>query len=189
ALADGRLTLEDPVLSFFPSDAPSSPDSNLKTMRVKHLLTMNTGHDKDATGPTTAARDGNWVKAFLSLPVEHAPGSKFVYNSAATYMLSAIVQKLTGMTLLEYLKPRLFDPLGIQGETWETCPRGINTGGWGLSVKTEDIARFGQLYLLKGKWEDRQLVPEKWVEEATTKQVSNGDPATGGDWNQGYGYQ
>jgi hypothetical protein len=104
-------------------------------------------------------------------------------------MLSAIVQKLTGMTVLEYLKPRLFDPLGIEGETWETCPRGINTGGWGLSVKTEDIARFGQLYLQKGRWNGQTLVPEKWIEEATTKQVSNGDPAAASDWSQGYGYQ
>jgi len=120
--------------------------------------------------------------------VEHEPGSKFVYNSAATYMLSAIVQKLTGQKVIDFLTPRLFDPLGIQGQTWETCPRGINTGGWGLAVKTEDIARFGQLYLQKGKWADRQLVPESWIAEATTKQISNGtNPAS--DWAQGYGYQ
>jgi hypothetical protein len=137
----------------------------------------------------TSAKDGDWVKAFLALPVEHAPGSKFVYNSAATYMCSAIVQKLVGKTILEYLKPRLFDPLGIQGQTWQTCPKGISIGGWGLSLKTEDIARFGQLYLQKGKWDGKQLIPEKWVDEATSKQVSNGDPTTGGDWNQGYGYQ
>jgi hypothetical protein len=149
---------------------------------------MNTGHDKDATGPTTAAKDGNWVRAFLALPVEHEPGTKFVYNSAATYMLSAIVQKRTGMTVRDYLTPRLFEPLGIDKPAWDTCPRGINTGGWGLNVKTEDIARFGQLILQKGKWTEVQIVPAAWVAEATSKQVSNGDGGAS-DWTQGYGYQ
>jgi CubicO group peptidase (beta-lactamase class C family) len=188
AVAEGRLTVDAPVLSFFPEDVPATVSENLAAMRVRHLLSMSTGHDKDATGPTTRAPDGNWVKAFLSLPVEHAPGTHFVYNSAATYLCSAIVQKQTGVTLLEYLRPRLFGPLGIEGPTWETCPRGISIGGWGLSVKTEDVARFGQLYLQKGRWNGRLLLPETWVEEATRKQVSNGTSETS-DWNQGYGYQ
>jgi CubicO group peptidase (beta-lactamase class C family) len=188
AVAEGYLTVDAPVVPFFPGDAPSTVDENLAAMRVRHLLTMSTGHDKDATVPTTHGPDGNWVKGFLSLPVEHPPGTHFVYNSAATYMLSAIVQKVTGVTVLEYLRPRLFGPLGIEGATWETCPRGINTGGWGLSVRTEEIARFGQLYLQKGKWQGRQLLPEKWVEEATTKQVSNGTGEKS-DWEQGYCYQ
>jgi CubicO group peptidase (beta-lactamase class C family) len=188
AIREGWLTVDDKVLSFFPSDAPSSPDPNLAAMRVRHLLTMNTGHDKDATGATTAAKDGNWVKAFLALPVEHEPGTKFVYNSAATYMLSAIVQKKTGMPIRDYLTPRLFRPLGIDTPAWDTCPRGINTGGWGLNVKTEDIARFGQLYLQKGKWNEVQIVPAEWVAAATSKQVSNGDGGAS-DWTQGYGYQ
>src|SRR4051812_40870366 len=98
AVADGRLTVDAPVLPFFPGDAPASVSENLAAMRVRHLLTMSTGHDKDATGPTTSAPDDNWVKAFLALPVEHEPGTHFVYNSAATYLLSAIVQKLTGLT-------------------------------------------------------------------------------------------
>jgi CubicO group peptidase (beta-lactamase class C family) len=188
AVSEGHLTVDAPVLSFFPGDAPAKADPNLTAMRVRHLLTMSTGHDKDATGPTTSAPDGNWVKAFLALPVEHEPGTKFVYNSAATYMLSAIVQKQTGMTVLDYLRPRLFDPLGIEGETWEKCPRGIDKGGWGLSVKTEDIARFGQLYLHQGQWKGRQLVPEGWVQEASHKQIDNGAGDTS-DWSQGYGYQ
>jgi CubicO group peptidase (beta-lactamase class C family) len=188
AVSEGLLTVDDLVVSFFPDDLPAKLDENLQAMRVRHLLTMSTGHDKDATGPTTQEPSGNWVRGFLALPVQHAPGTKFVYNSAATYMLSAIVQKRTGKTVLEYLKPRLFGPLGVEGPTWESCPRGINTGGWGLSVKTEDIARFGQLYLQKGKWNDRQLIPEKWVDEATTKHISNGTGDTS-DWTQGYGYQ
>jgi CubicO group peptidase (beta-lactamase class C family) len=188
AVSDGRLTVDAPVVSFFKEDLPSHVDENLAAMRVWDLLTMSTGHDKDATGPTTAAPDGNWVKAFLALPVQHKPGTHFVYNSAATYMLSAIVQNLTGATVLDYLKPRLLAPLGIEGATWESCPRGINKGGWGLSVKTEDIARFGQLYLQRGKWSGRQLIPETWVDSATNKQVANGTNPDS-DWSQGYGYQ
>jgi CubicO group peptidase (beta-lactamase class C family) len=188
AVAEGRLTVDARVTSFFPEDLPSSIGPNLRAMRVRHLLAMATGHERDATNPTTRAEDGNWVKAFLSLPVEHEPGSRFVYNSAATYMLSAIVQKLTGQTVLEYLTPRLLSPLGIEGATWENDPRGINVGGWGLNVRTEDIARFGQLYLQRGKWNGRQLLPESWIAEATRKQVENGaNPDS--DWNQGYGYQ
>jgi CubicO group peptidase (beta-lactamase class C family) len=188
AVTHGLLSVEAPVVSFFPDELPVHVSETLAAMQVRHLLTMSTGHDKDATGPTTAAPDGNWARAFLALPVQHAPGTHFVYNSAATYMLSAIVQKLVGATVLEYLTPRLFDPLGIADATWETCPRGINTGGWGLSVKTEDIARFGQLYLQQGRWNGRQLVPQGWVAEATRKQISNGTAADS-DWAQGYGYQ
>jgi CubicO group peptidase (beta-lactamase class C family) len=189
AVAEGRLSVEDRVVSFFPDKLPAKIGDNLAAMRVKHLLTMSTGHDKDATGPMTDAEGGDWVRAFLALPVEHAPCSKFVYNSAATYLLSAIVQKRTGARLVDYLKPRLFDPLGIKGPTWEQCPKGVDVGGWGLSVTTEDIARFGQLYLQKGRWGDRQVVPATWVAEATSRQVSNGDPKQPSDWSQGYGYQ
>lgn len=189
AVSEGHLSVEDRIMDFFPDQLPASISDNLAAMRVKHLLTMNTGHDKDATGPTTAQPDGDWVRGFLALPVEHEPGSKFVYNSAATYLLSAIVQKQTGKTVLEYLTSRLFVPLGIEHPTWETCPKGINTGGWGLAVKTEDIARFGQLYLQKGQWNGKQVVPASWVEQATRAQVSNGDPNAASDWSQGYGYQ
>jgi hypothetical protein len=103
-------------------------------------------------------------------------------------MLSAIVQKATGMTVLDYLKPRLFEPLGIEHPTWEASPQGITAGGYGLSIRTEDIARFGQLYLQKGKWQGKQIVPESWVEAATSRQTSNGSNPQS-DWDQGYGYQ
>ena len=189
AVSEGLFSVEDAVTSFFPDSLPATISDNLAAMRVRHLLTMNTGHDKDATGGTTSQPDGDWVRGFLALPVEHTPGSKFVYNSAATYMLSAIVQRRSGKTVLDYLTPRLFVPLGIENPTWETCPKGINTGGWGLSVKTEDIARFGQTYLQKGQWNGRQVVPVAWVEQATMRQVPNGDPALPSDWSQGYGYQ
>lgn len=188
AVTEGRLSVDSPVLSFFPGDAPATVSENLAAMRVRHLLTMSTGHDTDATGAATSDPDGNWVRGFLADPVTHVPGTHFVYNSAATYMLSAIVQKLTGMTVLDYLTPRLFQPLGIVGATWEKCPKGINTGGWGLSIKTEDIARFGQMLLHKGQWQGHLVVPAAWLEQATSKQISNGtDPNS--DWAQGYGYQ
>jgi hypothetical protein len=103
-------------------------------------------------------------------------------------MLATIVQRLTGQTVLEYLTPRLFEPLGIHGATWDSHPNGVNFGGWGLNLKTEDIARFGQLYLQKGQWNGGQLIPAAWVEAATSKQVSN-DPNENPDWEQGYGYQ
>ncbi len=187
AVGEGRLTVQDKVISFFPDQLPSEMSDNLKKMRVQDLLTMRTGHGKDSTPALREAADPNWVKSFLAFPVEREPGTFFVYNSGATYMLSAIIQKLTGQTLLEYLTPRLFKPLGIAGADWEVDPNGINTGGWGLRIKTEDIARFGQLYLQKGLWTGKRIVPERWVTEATQAHVPSGDPES--DWTQGYGYQ
>ncbi len=184
AIAEGKLSLDDQVLKFFPEDAPPSPSNNLKAMRVSDLLRMSTGH---RTEPPRKP-DQVWTKVFLSRPVPDKPGTHFLYNTSATYMLSAIVQKATGMNLLDYLRPRLFDPLGIEHPTWETSPQGISTGGYGLSIRTEDIARFGQLYLQKGKWNGKPLIPEAWVEAATARQTSNGSNPRS-DWEQGYGYQ
>jgi hypothetical protein len=129
-----------------------------------------------------------WTKSFLAHPVPFKPGTHFLYNTSATYMLSAIVQKATGMTVLDYLRPRLFEPLGITNPTWEASPEGITVGGYGLSIRTEDIARFGQLYLQKGQWQGTQLVPATWIEAATARQTSNGSNPVS-DWDQGYGYQ
>jgi CubicO group peptidase (beta-lactamase class C family) len=184
AIAEGKLSLDDEVIKFFPDDVPADASSNLKSMRVSDLLRMSTGHQ---TEPTRTAEEA-WTKTFLAHPVPFKPGTHFLYNTSGTYMLSAIVQKATGMTVLDYLRPRLFEPLGIENPTWEASPQGISTGGYGLSVRTEDIARFGQLYLQKGKWQGKQLVPESWVEAATTRQTSNGSNPKS-DWDQGYGYQ
>jgi CubicO group peptidase (beta-lactamase class C family) len=186
AIAEGRLSVDDEVLSFFPMDCPKRVSKNLEAMKLRHLLSMSTGHDLDTT--ERVFRSKNPIRAFLSLPVEHMPGTHWVYNSAASYILSAIVQKLSGQTLLEYLTPRLFEPLGIEGATWESHPNGINFGGWGLSLKTEDIAKFGQFYLQKGEWNGQHILSEWWIDEATQRQVSNGDDPNS-DWTQGYGYQ
>ncbi len=188
AVAEGRLSVDDPVLAFFPAEAPRKPSANLAAMRMRHLLSMSTGHDHDTTEYLWKRRDGDWPRAFLTRPVAYAPGTHFLYNTGATYMLSAIIQRVTGQTLLEYLRPRLLEPLGIEGATWQTCPRGVNTGGFGLSIKTEDIARFGQLYLQRGMWQGRRLLPEAWVADASAAQVSNATN-TEVDWQQGYGYQ
>ncbi|HVS40289.1 MAG TPA: serine hydrolase [Gemmataceae bacterium] len=184
AVSEGKFSLDDPILKFFPQDAPAEPSNNLKAMRVSDLLRMSTGQQAE---PARTA-DQPWTKTFLAQPVPFKPGTHFLYNTSATYMLSAIVQKTTGMTVLDYLKPRLFEPLGIEHPTWETSPQGISAGGYGLSIRTEDIARFGQLYLQKGKWQGKQLVPEAWVETATSRQTSNGSNPQS-DWDQGYGYQ
>ncbi len=184
AIADGKLSLDDEVLKFFPDDAPSEPSNNLKAMRVSDLLRMSTGQQ---TEPARTA-DQPWTKTFLAHPVPNKPGTHFLYNTSGTYMLSAIVQKATGKTVLDYLRPRLFEPLGIEHPTWESSPQGISAGGYGLSIRTKDIASFGQLYLQKGKWQGKQLVPEAWVEAATTRQTSNGSNPKS-DWDQGYGYQ
>lgn len=188
AVDEGRLTLDDKVISFFPDDLPAEVSPNLAAMEVRHLLSMCTGHAVEPTGYMIQEAE-TWVKGFFDLPIVAAPGSHFLYNTGATYMLAAILARVTGETLVEYLRPRLFDPLGIENPLWEMSPQGINTGGFGLSITTEDIARFGQLYLQKGLWEGKQIVPEAWVQEATSKQIENGNPATKSDWGQGYGYQ
>jgi CubicO group peptidase (beta-lactamase class C family) len=184
AIAEGKLSLHDEVLKFFPDEAPAEPSRNLKAMRVSDLLRMSTGQQ---TEPARTAKE-SWAKTFLAHPVPFKPGTHFLYNTSGTYMLSAIVQKATGQTVLDYLKPRLFEPLGIERPTWEASPQGITVGGYGLSIRTEDIARFGQLYLQKGKWQGKQLVPQSWVEAATARQTSNGSNPQS-DWDQGYGYQ
>src|SRR5262249_23647037 len=169
AVAEGKLKVSDPVTAFFPDDLPEKISDNLSALRVKDLLTMSVGHAEDSTG--AIRKQDNWVKAFLALPIQNPPGTAFLYNSGATYMLSAIVQKLTRQTVLEYLRPRLVEPLAIQGMTWEVCPRGINTGGWGLSVPTEALAKFGRLYSQKGQWNGRQVLPAAWVDEATSFKI------------------
>ena len=187
AAAEGKLSVDDLVLKFFPEDAPAEPSKNLKLMRVRDLLTMSCGH-QTPLGAKTVPAGVPWTRAFLAHPVDHKPGTHFLYNSAGTYMLSAIVQKVTGQTVLDYLKPRLFGPLGIADPAWEASPQGVTCGGWGLRLRTEDVAKLGQLYLRKGVWDGKQLVPASWVEQATARQVSNGsDPAR--DWDQGYGFQ
>ncbi|MDR1764459.1 MAG: beta-lactamase family protein [Dysgonamonadaceae bacterium] len=189
AVSEKLLSVDDKVVSFFPDLLPDTVSSNLAQMSIKNLLSMATGQESEPSRQGTG-----WAKGFLDFPVKYEPGTVFNYNSMATYMLSAIIQKVTGQRLLDYLTPRLFQPLGIEGAEWEISPDSINTGGWGLRVKTEDMAKLGQLYLQKGKWNGRQLLPESWIEEATSAhilqkpEITDEQRATD-DWAQGYCYQ
>lgn len=189
AVDEGLLSPEDIVLSFFPEWAPKDLSQNLKDMRIRHLLCMGSGHAKDTIEPMLSSHE-NWVKTFLSLPVEHTPGTFFVYNSGASYMLLAILQKVTGQNLSEFLTPRLFETLNITGIVWDKSPQGICIGGWGLHISMEDMAKLGLLYLNKGVWQGRRLLSENWISTATSAVVSNADnkDTEDTDWRQGYGY-
>jgi len=191
AISEGKLSLDDKVVSFFPEYLPDTVGTNLSNLRIRDLLSMSTGMRREPllTG------DDIWVKSFLAMPVLTEPGKTYRYSSVASYMLSAIITKISGQKLIDYLKPRLFDPLQIEGMDWETDAYGINTGGWGLRLKTEDLAKFGQFYLQKGKWNGKQLLPKKWVEEATSVKIyqdarmSAGKRDSSNDGVQGYCYQ
>ncbi len=195
AVDEGRLGLDDKVVGHFPQDLPETVSPNLAAMRVKDLLMMGAGHKSCALFGSGIRNipDCDWTKLALSRPVEYEPGTKFVYNTGATYLLSAILQKTTGQNVMDYLTPRLFKPLGIDDADWECNPQGISTGGWGLRVRTEDIAKLGQLYLQKGLWRGKRIVSEAWVREATRAQISNAGPNAAknavSDWAQGYGFQ
>jgi CubicO group peptidase (beta-lactamase class C family) len=193
AINEGHFTVETPVMSFFPDMLPGIISPNLAAMKVKHLLTMTTGHQVDNGLRTDAAP---WVQTFLAAPIVHEPGTFYMYNTTASYMLSAIVQKTTGKTVLEFLTPRLMQPLNIVGADWQVSPQGINTGGFGLRIRTEDIAKFSQLYLNKGSWHGKQIIPTSWVEASSKEQWTFTSNPFGGkspkehdDWQQGYGYQ
>ena len=201
AIADGKMALTDKVISFFPDKLPDEVSENLKAMTVRDLLTMTCGHDVEPSG-FHGNQDVDWVQAFLAQPVEHEPGSFYLYNSLGTYVLSAIVQQVTGEKVVDYLNTRLFEPLHIAKPKWEESPQGINCGGWGLYLKTEDLAKMGQLLLQKGQWNGEQIIPEEWVSEMSKKQVESINPGTRieqaaergmtketSDWMQGYGYQ
>jgi len=189
AISEGLLTLADLVVDLLPDDLPAQIDPHLAQLTVRHLLTMTTGHPTDTVSLADDSHGDNWARAILAQPLEFAPGTHYVYNSGASYLLSAILQRLTGERLFDYLTPRLFDPLGIVGATWQTCPRGIDAGGWGLSITTEQLATFGQLLLQRGEWNGTRLVPADWIDEATEIQVETSGTEHDLDGRQGYGYQ
>ena len=188
---EGLLSVDDLVLSFFPDKLPDKLDPYLEKMRVHHLLSMSTGHLEDAIDRARQAGGDDWIAGFFAVPPDQAPGTVFAYNNAATLVLSAILQNLTGLKLVEYLGPRLFEPLGITQAYWYETPQGINPGFSGLHITTESIARFGQLYLQKGQWDGQQLIPERWVATATAKHIDTNPPPEDEtpDWDQGYCYQ
>jgi CubicO group peptidase (beta-lactamase class C family) len=191
AVSEKRLKVTDKVVSFFPYSLPDTISDYIKELTVKDLLTMSVGQDPE---PRSMGSGGDWIQSFLSARPVHKPGTIFMYNNMATFMLSAIVQQVTGQTLFEYLQPRIFKPLGINGIDWDLNPQGINLGMIGLRLRTEDLAKFGQLLMQEGVWNKKQLIPKEWVKEATSFKIesrggSDRVPKEINDWVQGYCYQ
>ena len=180
-ISEGKLSLDDRIVKIF-TKRSFLGNMRQKNITVRHLLTMTSRVTFNESGIVSG---DDWVKGYLDSGVNGTPGEKFEYNSMNSYMLSAIVTELTGETMTDYLKPRLFEPLGITRIFWECCPKGITKGGWGLFLCQEDAAKLGQLYLQGGKWKERQIIPEDWVKESVKKQVET--PVEMGYF--GYGYQ
>ena len=174
ALEEGRFALGDPVAKFFPAERPAVVSDNLAAMTVADLLTMRTGHAEETSGSRWRSMRSSWIEAFFKIPVVHRPGTVYTYTSAASYMLSAILTRATGQTLHDYLRPRLFEPLGILGETWDIGPDGINPGGNGLKCRTVDILKLGVLHAQRGVWNGRRILPESWVAAATRAHSDSG---------------
>ena len=170
AIEENRLRLTDRVASFFPDLLPDSISDNLASMTVRDLLTMTSGIQPDPLMRTTGA---DWIRRYLAKPVDK-PGETFHYDSMCSYLLSAIVQRVTGQKTLDYMKERIFNPLHITLVEWEESPEGINTGGWGLRMQVESMAKIGQLLLNKGNWEGKQLISSEWVEEITSSLQETG---------------
>lgn len=181
AADEGLLSVDDLLSDIF-SDLPEAQGKSMRGMRVWHLLTMTSG---TRVNEFSSMLDADWTRMFLESVPKFEPGSAFEYDSMNTYMLASILRRKTGMPLMDYLAPRLFEPMGITRYTWETCPQNIEKGGWGLSLCLEDAAKLGQLYLQKGVWEGRRLLSEEWVREATRPQIATPN----GEIKLGYGYQ
>ena len=192
-LADeGSLDLDTRIVEIFPEEVPDTVPENLSLLRVRDLLTMNTGASKDHC----MDRSENWLKSFFKKEFVKRPGTAFKYDSDATYVLAAIVEKISGEKLMDFLDKRLFQPIGIK-KAWSThSPQGIACGGWGMNMTTREIARFGQLYLQRGKWGGKQILSPQWVQLATAchtasgwQNVSVNALGKGSNWERGYGFQ
>ena len=181
AVDEGLLSVDELISDIF-SDIPASQSKGMRNMRVWNLLTMSSGTRFNEFG---SMLDSDWARMFLEAALKFEPGTAFEYDSMNTYLLVAVLYRKTGVSLVEYLKPRLFEPLGITRYTWETCPQNLEKGGWGLSLCLEDAAKLGQLYLQNGMWEGQRLLSENWVNEATREQVATPNA----ECKFGYGYQ
>ena len=170
AIEEGLLHLEDKIVDLFPESVPEAPQAFLADVTIRNLLTMNSGHGKDPTGSIRSG-NGDWIRGFMEWPIDYEPGTCYCYNSLGTYLLSAAVQKVTGEKVVDYLEPRLWKPLGIEKPHWLESPAGINTGGWGLYLHTEDMARMGLCLLSGGQFGGKQVIPAAWVAEMSKAQV------------------
>ena len=190
AVAEGRFRLDDRVVDLLPDHAPDNVDPAIAQLTVHHLLSMSTGHREDTLDRAYRLDADDPVGAFLRIPPEEPVGSRHAYNNATTYALATIVEEHTGQPLLAYLRPRLFDPLGIGAARWDIDKHGVALGFTGLHLQTESIASFGQLLLQDGQWNRQRILPDGWVGLATRKHIDNdNDPNGPLDWRQGYGYQ
>jgi CubicO group peptidase (beta-lactamase class C family) len=189
AWAEGLLDLDAPVVSYFPELDSEITNPRSRSILVRHIASMSAGHSSEQWDRALAADYADPVRGFLLEPPDGTPGVTFAYSQSTTYTLGAIIQRVTGQTLTEFLRPRLFQPLGIEQAAWRQHPPGRDIGFAGLHTTTEAVARLGQLYLQCGVWEGRQLLAPEWVAKATRAQVDNGDPRSGSDWTQGYGFQ
>ena len=192
AVAEGLLRLDDPVISYFPEFEADITDPRSRAMLVRHVASMAAGHDAEALDQARALDPEELVRGFLLLPPDREPGTIFAYSQPTTYTLGAIIQRVTGQTMTDYLRPRLLDPLGIGEVAWIRDRAGRELGFSGLHATTDAIARLGQLYLRDGVWEGERLLPEGWAAEATRAHIANADGTPEGalsDWQQGYGLQ
>lgn len=189
AVGEGLIDLDATVLSYFPELDGEITDPRSRRMLVRHILAMASGHTAETLDRVLAIDPRNLVRGFLLLPPDEEPGTVFAYNQPCTYTLGEIVRRVSGTSLLGYLRPRLLDPLGIEQAAWLTAGEGGGELGFsGLHVTTESIAKLGQLYLQDGVWEGRRILPASWVAQATQRQVANPDESNP-DWRQGYGFQ
>ncbi len=183
---EGKLSVDDYMTDLFPEKISETISPNLKALQLKHLLSMNTGHEECVMWKIKEEED--IVKAFFAQEIEHAPGTHFAYNNSATYMLSATVNKFAGKCLFDFLWERLFEPMGMTEVYWAKYHDGNNNGAVGLHISLDSMAKLGQMYANGGVYEGRRYLSEKWVKEATSIQSDNsgnGNP----DWCSGYGYQ
>ncbi len=193
AVQEGLLNWDSKLIDILPEKFPENPSDWLKSITLHHLLTMGSGLKPESDG---GRRTPNWAESVLAFDCDHEPGTHFHYNSMNTYLVSCMVQKVTGQTVRDYLIPRLFVPLGMMkpdgtAPDWDQSPDGVNVGGWGLWLSCEQIAPFGQCLLQKGVWDGQQVLPPEWFSLATTTQIDNGngEHEHDHDWNMGYGYQ
>ncbi|MCM3001912.1 beta-lactamase family protein [Paenibacillus cellulositrophicus] len=190
AIAEGKLTLDARLNDFFPNYGKSVKGSAYPPgeLTLGHLLRMASGHDAPPlwAEERETLQEKDWAKYYMSLPLDRMPGETFTYSSGDTFMISAMVQAAALETVRDYLVPRLFEPLGIRDVRWDASPLGVTLGCTGLWISCEELSRFGQMLLQKGRWQGVQLIPEAWISEVTRKQIDT--PGTA-DWGAGYGGQ
>lgn len=187
AVSEQRLSVEDRVIDLFPEWVPAALHDTYQELQVKHLLAMRAGHAM--IGGSLLSRPSPSISEFFETAMPVTPGARFDYSNPSSYMLAAIVARVTGSSLLDYLTPRLLEPLGIPDKHWLKSQEGINNGGWGLHLTARELARFGQFYLQRGMWEGKQLLPAAWIDQATSSQGASWGPASMPDWHQGYCFQ